>query len=71
MSKDELQGGDLGKDKDKEAGELTDADLEQAQGGKKTAQGKTARAGEKNRALFRTLDQDMLFRRIEERGWNR
>ena len=56
------EGGEAGERR--EDGELKDSELKEAAGGRK-------KQHSKNRQLFRTLEQDMLFRRIERKGWNR
>jgi len=64
--------------KKREEGRLSDAELEQAQGGKRAARAETSEASaknpeatEKNKACFRMLEEDFLFKRLERRGWRR
>lgn len=51
-------------------GQLSEAELEQAAGGKRTSESESP-TGDKNRACFRMLEEDFLFKRLERRGWRR
>jgi hypothetical protein len=51
-------------------GELSESELEQAAGGKRTSPSESAQTA-KNRACFRMLEEDFLFKRLERRGWRR
>jgi len=51
-------------------GELSERELEQAAGGKRTSPGEPPQTA-KNRACFRMLEEDFLFKRLERRGWRR
>ena len=54
----------------KHDGELSETELEQAVGGRRTAESESPQTA-KNRACFRMLEEDFLFRRLERRGWRR
>ena len=53
-----------------EDGPLSEEELEQAAGGKRASESESP-TGDKNRACFRMLEEDFLFRRLERRGWRR
>ena len=57
-------------------GKLSETELEQAVGGRRKPESespKTAKSRQsaKNRACFRMLEEDFLFKRLERRGWRR
>jgi hypothetical protein len=64
-----MSGKESQEDEQKKAdGELSETELEQAAAGKRTSDSPQSA---KNRACFRMLEEDFLFKRLERRGWRR
>lgn len=56
---------------EREGEELGEAELERAAGGNQAARSEPPETGAKNKACFRMLEEDFLFRRLERKGWRR
>ncbi len=66
MSRKEPREGEDNKDD----GKLSETELEQAVGGKRASESESPQTA-KNRACFRMLEEEFLFKRLERRGWRR